>query len=245
MCWVMPPASPEATSVVRRASSREVLPWSTWPMMATTGARGVVASSSIASDRKPASTSDSETRFTAMPNSSATSSAVSVSMTSLIFIIRPCFIRNLMMSTPRTAIRLDSSCTVMTSGMTTSRGRFGASVEPPLRFSFSRSRARRTEASERIRSAVSPSPATDWMVRRPSRRLGSPRVRLTALPASEKRLSRSSSGLTGRAKPPPGARLGRATSAWAGGAFGVGRPPGPVRGPGRAAPGAGRGVRAE
>ena len=148
-----------------------------------------------------------------MPNSSATSSAVSVSMTSLIFIIRPCFIRNLMMSTPRTAIRLDSSCTVMTSGMTTSRGRFGASVEPPLRFSFSRSRARRTEASERIRSAVSPSPARAEMVRRPSRRLGSPRVRLTALPASEKRLSRSSSGLTGRAKPPPGARLGRATSA--------------------------------
>ena len=31
--------------------------------------------------------------------------------------------------------------------------------------------------------AASPSPTTDWMVMRPSRRLGSPRVRLTALPA--------------------------------------------------------------
>ena len=37
MCWVMPPASPAATSVSRIASSSEVLPWSTWPMIVTTG----------------------------------------------------------------------------------------------------------------------------------------------------------------------------------------------------------------
>ena len=37
MCWVMPPASPETTLVLRIASSSEVLPWSTWPMMVTTG----------------------------------------------------------------------------------------------------------------------------------------------------------------------------------------------------------------
>ena len=37
MCWVMPPASPSATSVSRTASSSEVLPWSTWPMIVTTG----------------------------------------------------------------------------------------------------------------------------------------------------------------------------------------------------------------
>ena len=37
MCWVMPPASPAATLVERMASSSEVLPWSTWPMMVTTG----------------------------------------------------------------------------------------------------------------------------------------------------------------------------------------------------------------
>ena len=36
----MPPASPETTLVERMASSSEVLPWSTWPMMVTTGGRG-------------------------------------------------------------------------------------------------------------------------------------------------------------------------------------------------------------
>ena len=36
----MPPASCAATSVARSASSSEVLPWSTWPMMVTTGGRG-------------------------------------------------------------------------------------------------------------------------------------------------------------------------------------------------------------
>ena len=40
MCWVMPPRSPAATSVARMASSRLVLPWSTWPMTVTIGARG-------------------------------------------------------------------------------------------------------------------------------------------------------------------------------------------------------------
>ena len=89
MCCVMPPASPEAVSVVRRASSRLVLPWSTWPMTATTGGRVAAASASSASAMKPSSTSDSETRLTVMPYSSATSSAVSESITSLIFIIRP------------------------------------------------------------------------------------------------------------------------------------------------------------
>ena len=39
MCWVMPPASPAATSVSRIASSSDVLPWSTWPMIVTTGGR--------------------------------------------------------------------------------------------------------------------------------------------------------------------------------------------------------------
>ena len=63
-------------------------------------------------------------------------------------------------------------------------GAWPASWAPPLRFSRSRSRARRTEARERIRStAPSSSPATAWMVRRPSRRCGSPWVRETALPA--------------------------------------------------------------
>jgi len=40
MACVMPPASPSMTLVCRIASSSEVLPWSTWPMTVTTGARG-------------------------------------------------------------------------------------------------------------------------------------------------------------------------------------------------------------
>ena len=56
MCWVMPPASPAATSVSRMASSSEVLPWSTWPMIVTTGARGS-SSSSVSSNSTSASAS--------------------------------------------------------------------------------------------------------------------------------------------------------------------------------------------
>ena len=41
MCCVMPPASPPATSALRILSSRLVLPWSTWPMIVTTGGRVV------------------------------------------------------------------------------------------------------------------------------------------------------------------------------------------------------------
>src|SRR3954465_1646527 len=48
MCWVMPPASPAATSVWRIASSSDVLPWSTWPMIVITGGRGSRASSASA-----------------------------------------------------------------------------------------------------------------------------------------------------------------------------------------------------
>ena len=44
MCCVMPPASPAATFALRIASSSDVLPWSTWPMIVTTGARGTRSS---------------------------------------------------------------------------------------------------------------------------------------------------------------------------------------------------------
>ncbi len=42
---VMPPASPAATEVLRRASSRLVLPWSTCPMTVTTGGRSIASTS--------------------------------------------------------------------------------------------------------------------------------------------------------------------------------------------------------
>ena len=73
MCWVMPPASPAATSVERIASSSEVLPWSTWPMTVTTGARGSGSSGSSAASNRPSSTSASDTRRTLWPISSAIS----------------------------------------------------------------------------------------------------------------------------------------------------------------------------
>ena len=58
MCWVMPPASPAATSVSRIASSRLVLPWSTCPMTVMTGARGSrSAGSSTATSSASASSS--------------------------------------------------------------------------------------------------------------------------------------------------------------------------------------------
>ena len=40
MCCVMPPASPATTLAWRIESSSVVLPWSTWPMTVTIGARG-------------------------------------------------------------------------------------------------------------------------------------------------------------------------------------------------------------
>ena len=44
MCCVIPPASVATTEVSRIASSSEVLPWSTWPMIVTTGGRAVRSS---------------------------------------------------------------------------------------------------------------------------------------------------------------------------------------------------------
>ena len=93
MCCVMPPASPATTLVWRMASSSDVLPWSTWPMMVTTGARGSSVPSSSFSPMKPVSTSASDTRLGVWPNSCTISSAVSASITSLILCIAPCFIR--------------------------------------------------------------------------------------------------------------------------------------------------------
>ena len=84
MCWVMPPASPAATLVERMASSSEVLPWSTWPITVTTGARGASVAGSSATSNTPSSTSASATRLTVWPSSSAISWAVSASITSLI-----------------------------------------------------------------------------------------------------------------------------------------------------------------
>ena len=79
MCWVMPPASPSVTLVLRIASSREVLPWSTWPMTTTMGGRSTrVESSSSFSTWKRRSSIVTTTSFsTFAPISMATMAAVS------------------------------------------------------------------------------------------------------------------------------------------------------------------------
>ena len=71
-CWVMPPASPAATDVDRSASNRVVLPWSTWPMTATTARRGGWSAEVSAWAETP-------TTLASRPNSAATSSRTSAS----------------------------------------------------------------------------------------------------------------------------------------------------------------------
>ena len=81
MCWVMPPASPAATSVSRIASSSEVLPWSTWPMTVITGGRST-SSSSASSKTTSASASSAacviSIRFSKTSASTSIASSVRV-----------------------------------------------------------------------------------------------------------------------------------------------------------------------
>src|SRR5438445_606596 len=98
MRWVIPPASPAATRVLRMASRIEVLPWSTWPRTVTIGGRGTsLVGSSLATEKSSsrevvttspappedstATTSSLLTGSTVNPNSSDTISAVEKSMT--------------------------------------------------------------------------------------------------------------------------------------------------------------------
>ena len=71
MCWVMPPASPAATCVSRIASSSEVLPWSTWPMIVTTGARSTRSSSASSNTGSAISSSSEWTISTSLSSSAA------------------------------------------------------------------------------------------------------------------------------------------------------------------------------
>ena len=52
ICWVIPPASPLVTRELRKVSSKVVLPWSTCPMIVTTGGRATKFSSLISSGSK-------------------------------------------------------------------------------------------------------------------------------------------------------------------------------------------------
>ena len=91
MCWVMPPASPAMTLVLRMWSSSEVLPWSTWPMTVTIGARGSRSLSS-SSSTLTASCTSALTYSVLRPNSSATRLMVSASRRWLMEAITPMLI---------------------------------------------------------------------------------------------------------------------------------------------------------
>jgi hypothetical protein len=101
MCWVMPPASPSDHVGCRGcASSSDVLPWSTWPITTvTTGGRGTKSSSLSGESSKRMSSSVTSTNFSqVMPNSDATISAVSKSISWLIVAIVPSPINFMMTS---------------------------------------------------------------------------------------------------------------------------------------------------
>ena len=71
MCWVMPPASPAATSVSRIASSSEVLPWSTWPMIVITGGRSISSSAESVYSGSGSTSSSAEMMSTFLSKPSA------------------------------------------------------------------------------------------------------------------------------------------------------------------------------
>ncbi len=104
MCWVMPPASPAATSVERIASSSEVLPWSTWPMIVTTGGRSVRSSSASAKTGSLCTSSAACTISICLSNSSASTWIASSESVWVSVAISPSIISFLMISgtgTPR------------------------------------------------------------------------------------------------------------------------------------------------
>ena len=89
MCCVMPPASPAATSVERMASSSDVLPWSTCPMTATTGARATRSSSESSNSSGRSASSSACTMLTVRSSSAAISSIASSESDCVIVAISP------------------------------------------------------------------------------------------------------------------------------------------------------------
>ena len=116
MCWVIPPASPSITLVLRRRSRSEVLPWSTCPMTVTIGGRVMRSSSrSTSSSCVTASTTSALTKSVLYPNSSATISIVSASRRMLIETMSPILIHVAMTCVTGTSIMLARSLTVTNS----------------------------------------------------------------------------------------------------------------------------------
>ncbi len=118
MCWVMPPASPAATFALRMTSSSDVLPWSTWPMTVTTGARGTRGTAAVSpeveslTDRVSSSSSSNDTTAASTPISLAIWTAVAASSVWLTVARMPRCMSSRWMSRPRTPSFSESSLTV-------------------------------------------------------------------------------------------------------------------------------------
>ena len=167
-------------------------------MMVTTGGRGCRSSALSSALKTPSSMSASATRRTVWPNSDATSSAVSASITSPGFMIWPCFMKNFTMSTARSDMRLARSAMVIVSGRITSRSTFSRGSLCIARLNFSW--RRRIDDSERARA--SSSEVAEFSVSLPRRRSSSPLVRV----------GRAGSGVARRrGGRPPAVRFGLAS----------------------------------
>ena len=135
MCCVIPPASVSTTLALRIASSSVVLPWSTWPMIVTTGGRGTRSSGSSSTTSGSASSSPACLIVTSRL-SSAASSSTSSSVSDCVAVFRaPRPMRILMMSCIPTPSACEKSRTVIPDsrltgpvGWTTSRGCFGGAA---------------------------------------------------------------------------------------------------------------------
>ena len=112
MCWVMPPASPAATSVSRIASSSDVLPWSTWPMIVTTGGRATRSSSASSYSGSASTSSAAWTISISLSNSSARTWMASSDSVWVSVAISPSCISFLMMSGTLTPMYSATSLTV-------------------------------------------------------------------------------------------------------------------------------------
>ncbi len=125
MCCVMPPASPAATSVSRIASSSDVLPWSTWPMIVTTGGRWIRSSSASSNSGSSSTSSAAWTISICLSNSSAITCTASSDSVWVSVAISPSCISFLMISgtgTPRysaTSLTVEPELTLMTSACRT------------------------------------------------------------------------------------------------------------------------------
>ena len=128
MCWVMPPASPAATSVRRIASSSDVLPWSTWPMTTTTGARATRSASSSSNSSARSASSSACTMLTLRSISPAISSIASSERDCVMVAISPRPMSSLMICAVETSRISAKSLTVEPEGTSTSGMSAGATT---------------------------------------------------------------------------------------------------------------------